>query len=69
MKTNNMKTQLVVNVKIANKIDSGSWLNDPEFEWFRKGYEKASVSNRAIPALSKCTPEELYFAVAIITEK
>jgi len=45
----------------ANQIGESSWLMEDEFTDFRKAYEYASTQTRAISALSKCTPEEIYF--------
>lgn len=43
--------------------DPEHWLRAPERQWFRDGWGYAQTQTRAIPALSKCSAEELYFAV------
>ena len=55
-----------INVMMANTIKPDSWLNDERYEWFRTGYNYAANSTNAIPALSKVSPEELYYAVTSI---
>ena len=37
------------------------WANEPEFAWFKEAYLYASNKTQAIPALSKCTPEEIFY--------
>lgn len=44
---------------MAQGIGAGSWLNRPGHEWFHDGYEYAATQTRAIPALSKCSAEEI----------
>lgn len=55
-----------IRVVAARRISEDSWLREDRFEEFRKGYEYASRSTMAIPALAKCTPEETYHAFAAI---
>ena len=55
--------EIPVVLQIANGIKGESYLNNPRFAWFRKGYEYAGTQTAAIPALSAVTPEELFSAV------
>jgi hypothetical protein len=50
----------------AQEISKTSWLNESKYEWFVKGHAYAATQTRAISALSKVSPEELYFAVWLI---
>lgn len=59
-----METELTL--QIANGISKESWLNDENYAKFVAGYEYAMTQTRAIPALSKCSPEEMYFAWSLI---
>lgn len=43
------------------QISKDSWLNSPEYSSFVAGYEYAATQTRAIPGLSKISPEEAYF--------
>lgn len=61
-----LETGQPVRMIVSETIKEESWLNDPRFAWFVKGHQYASHQTRAIDALSKVTPEELYFAVAAI---
>lgn len=49
-------------VLIPREIAPASWLNGPGYESFRKAYAYAETQTWAIPALAKCSPEELYAA-------
>lgn len=54
-------------ILFPNKIREDSWImTDPRFEWFKEGYYYAMTQTRAIPALAKVDPEELFFAVSAI---
>jgi hypothetical protein len=44
-------------------IQPESWLNEPRFAWFVNAYHYASCQTRSIPALSQCSPEDLYFVI------
>jgi hypothetical protein len=55
-----------VEIKIPREISASSWLNEPRFEWFKKGYEYASSQTLAIPTLAVVAPEELYHATMAI---
>jgi hypothetical protein len=50
-------------VSIAQSIAGGHWLEEPRYKWFLDGHTYASTQTRAIAALSKCTPAEMYDAV------
>lgn len=45
----------------APQIKPESWLNDPEYVDFVKGYEYAATQTRAITVLAKISPEDAYF--------
>ena len=51
---------------LPQQIDDDSWLHEERFKWFLEGYRYATTQTRAIPALVKVSPEELYFAVSAI---
>lgn len=55
-----------LHLHIAKEISKDSWLNDPEYKWFKDAYGYAATQSRAIPALSQCTPEEMYWAFICI---
>jgi hypothetical protein len=46
---------------IASSIRDDSWINDPKYAAFKNAWLYASSQTRAIPAMSKITPEEAYF--------
>ena len=39
------------------------WANDPEYAWFADAYNYAATQSAAIPAMAKCTPNEIYSLV------
>ena len=53
-------------IQIAPPIETTSWLRLPEFAWFVEAYGYAATQTKAIPALSKCSPEEMYYAFIAI---
>lgn len=55
--------ELRIPVHMAQGIAPESWLNEPQHAWFRDGYRYAATQSRAIPALSKCSAEEIEAAV------
>ena len=61
-----LKEEIPLSIVCANEIKDSSWLNEKRFAWFKQGYQYASTQTRAIPILSKLTPEEFYFAVCAI---
>lgn len=55
-----------VAVPIPHEITDDSWLNRPEFAWFKQGYQYACTQNQAIPMLCQGSPEFLFHTVAAI---
>ena len=53
-----------IKILVAQEIpvDHG-WLRDRARRWFVDGHAYAATQSAAIPALSKCSPAELYHAV------
>lgn len=47
-------------VAVPNAVEPDSWLNDEDYRSFRAAYVYASKQGSAIPALSKCSAEEIY---------
>lgn len=50
-----------LHVQVSQGIPEGSWLNLDGYAAFREAYGYAETQTRAIPALSKCTADEVYF--------
>jgi hypothetical protein len=48
-------------VAAAPPIDSDSWLNLDSYAEFRSAYAYASTQTRAIGALSRLEPEEVFY--------
>jgi hypothetical protein len=59
-------TDAPVQMLIPPDISDDSWLNRPEYAWFKKGYDYACTQNQAIPAICQVRPESLFHAVAAI---
>lgn len=57
---------MLINLQTANTPSENSWLNEPTYEEFMRGFNYATTQTRAISALSKCSPEEIYFVWASI---
>jgi len=55
-----------INVSVANPIEEDSWLNESRFAKFKHAYLYASQCTQAIPALSKITPEDVYYLYLIL---
>ena len=54
-------------ILVANPIPSNHWLNEPEYAWFKNGYNYACTQTLAIPALANIQDVgSLYFAVMTI---
>lgn len=51
---------------VPKDVRPDSWLHRPAYKWFLRGLSYAQTQTRAIPALAKCTPEELEAAVFAI---
>ena len=50
----------VIQIRLAQEIRPDSWLRtDPHWRWLADGLDYAATQTFAIPALSKCTPEEI----------
>ena len=52
---------------LAPAIATDSWLMEERFDEFRERYGYAASQNRAIPGLSKLTPEEAYHVWAALS--
>lgn len=52
-----------VPVMFPQDVREDSWLHRPAYKWFLRGLSYARTQTRAIPALAKCSPEELEAAV------
>ena len=55
-----------VPVRFARGVSDNSWLHKDEFAWFLEGYQYARNQTLAISALSKVSPEEMFYAVVAI---
>lgn len=66
--THDGDTGFCIPVYAAQQIAPESWLRNEQapWSWFVKAHVYAMTQTLAIPALSKCTPEELYHAVSQI---
>ncbi|HET7121277.1 MAG TPA: hypothetical protein VFI17_08525 [Solirubrobacterales bacterium] len=49
-----------ISVAVPNGVEPDSWLNGPDYRSFRSAYVYASKQTRAIPALAKCSAEEVH---------
>jgi hypothetical protein len=49
-----------INLKVVMANELPEWAKKPEYDWFARAYGYAATQTRALPALSKCTPEEIY---------
>lgn len=61
-----MSISINVQCYAARPIDPKSWLNEPKYSWFVKGFHYASTQTYAIPTLSEVSPEALYHTVTLI---
>lgn len=55
-----------IEIPIAPSFPKDHWLNDAEYNWFKRGYEYAATQTCAIPGLSKLTPSEVFYIVTAI---
>jgi hypothetical protein len=54
-----MKKEAIIH--IVNPTQPNHWLNEPDYEWFKKAYLYASQKNQVIPILAKLTAEEVFY--------
>ena len=52
--------RIQIEVSAPNRIAPDSWLQADEYADFRRAYRYAATQSAAIPALAKCSPEEMY---------